>query len=483
MSTVGSNQWQSRRTAAILLLALGCLAPAAVHGGDGNRNDADKPNIVFVLADDLGWADVNRFDPKGRTFYETPNIDRLASQGMTFTAAYTNAANCSPTRAALLSGQYYPNQPVYHVGDPSRGKMIPVPNDLTLPAGKITIAESLKKAGYTTALIGKWHIGNPPRTGPKQQGFDVNIGGYKAGNPNGWPGKYFAPNNNPYIDDAKEGEYLTNYLTRKAVEFVKAHKDEPFYLQLSYYTPHAPYQAPKSLVEKYKQKEGEGGHDHPTYAAMIELLDRGVGRLMQALQQAGIEQNTIFVFYSDNGGKGSYDRLGRQRSGITDNDPLKSGKGSFYEGGIRVPLVVRWPGVTEPGSVTDEPVIGIDFYPTFLEAAGLGEPENYQLDGVSLMPVLRNREAELDREHLYWHFPGYPNAAWRTGPVSVIRSGPWKLMKFYEGPTLKLYNLSDDLGEHHDRAEDRPKVRKRLHRQLKQWLTKVDAPMPKRRDE
>jgi arylsulfatase A-like enzyme len=466
--------------AAMTLLVLGAVAPAAASE-PATQDRSARPNIVFILADDLGWADVNAFDPRQRDFYETPHIDRLASQGMKFTAAYANAANCSPTRAALLSGQYYPNQPVYHVGSPSQGKLIPVPNKAKLPSDKVTLAEALKPAGYTTALIGKWHIGAPPDHGPQAQGFDFNIGGYWAGNPGVWPGGYFKPNNNARIGDARNGEYLTHYLTRKAAGFIEKHKDEPFYLQLSYYTPHSPFQAPKKRVEKYQDKPARGGHHHATYAAMIESLDRGVGEITRTLKQAGIADETIVVFFSDNGGRGSYERMGHDRDHVTSNAPLKGGKGSFYEGGIRVPLIVRWPAVTEPGTVSSEPVIGIDFYPTFLDAAGVSAPSDYKLDGVSLMPLLRDPQAALDREALYWHFPGYPNAAWRSSPVSVIRRGPWKLMKFYEGPTLKLYNLRKDLGEYDNLADTRPKVRKRMHRQLKGWLKKTDAPLPKRR--
>lgn len=440
-----------------------------------------KPNIIFVMADDLGWADINAFDPMHRDYYETPNIDRLARQGMKFNQAYTNAANCSPTRAALISGQYYPHQPIYHVGNPSQGKMIPAPNAHALPLDKITVAEALKQGGYHTGFIGKWHIGDPPATGPKQQGFDLNVGGYDAGNPGAWEGEYFQPNNNPYIDDAKKNEYLTDYLTRKAIDFIEDHREQPFYLQLSYYTPHSPFQAPEQLIRKYKQKNGRDGHDNPTYAAMIESLDSGVGQLMDKLSELGIAENTIFIFYSDNGGLGGYGYLGHEESNVTDNSPLKGGKTTFYEGGIRVPLIIRWPEVIAPGSQSEEPVITIDFYPTFLDAAGIRKPEHYLLDGLSLMSLFKNPDTMLDRPALYWHFPGYPNSAWRTGPVSVIRQGPWKLMKFYENDQIELYNLNQDISEQHNLASDQPKTRQRLQNELEQWLEQNHAPMPKRR--
>ncbi|MDF9797908.1 arylsulfatase A-like enzyme [Catalinimonas alkaloidigena] len=448
-----------------------------------NQLTEARPNIIFVLADDLGWADINCFDPLERQYYETTNIDRLAHEGMKFTQAYTNAANCSPTRAALISGQYYPHQPVYHVGNSPSGKMISAPNAHELPAEKITIAEALREGGYTTALIGKWHIGAPPATGPEQQGFDINIGGYNMGNPGGWEGGYFKPNNNPYIDDAKEGEYLTDYLTRKAAAFIEEHQNQPFYLQLSYYTPHTPLQAPEGLVEKYRQKEGKGGHDNPAYAAMIESLDRNIGKLTQTLDELGLADNTIFIFYSDNGGVGSYDYLNHAKDNITDNAPLKGGKANFYEGGIRVPLIVRWPKVIEAGTQSEEPVIGIDFYPSFLEVANVKKAENYLLDGLSLLPLFENPDAKLDRESLYWHFPGYPNHQWRTGPVSVIRQGPWKLLKFYETDGVELYDLSQDMSEKRDLAQKQPEVRDKLQAQLEQWLEENQAPMPQRREE
>lgn len=455
--------------------------------GSDDPGRQDQPNIVFILADDLGWTDVNSFDPLGRTYYETPNIDQLVGQGIKFTQAYTNAANCSPTRAAMLSGQYYPNQPVYHVGTPREGKLIPVPNKPVLPVQKVTLAEALKQAGYRTGFIGKWHIGDPLETGPARQGFDTNVGGNARGYPY-WDGGYFQPNNNPYIDDARENEYLTDYLSRKAVEFVSKHQQDPFYLQLSYYTPHTPYQAPATLVDKYKQKKFDRGHDHPTYAAMIESLDCGVGALMKTLKALGIQENTIVIFYSDNGGRGGYEYLSDREEydedhNVTDNSPLKGGKTTYYEGGIRVPLIVRWPAVITSGTQSEQPVIGIDLYPTLLEAAGITPPEDYELDGVSLLPVWNNPETTLQREAIYWHFPGYPNNIYRTGPVSAVRSGSWKLLKFYETDHVELYNLAEDIGEQHDLADERPQMRDKLRNQLEEWLEANDAPLPKKRDE
>ncbi|SMO73614.1 sulfatase [Fodinibius sediminis] len=463
----------------IFLLFILVLSTFACAGaGKSEPPGARAPNIIFILADDLGYSDINSFDPQHRRYYETPNIDRLAGKGMKFVQAYTSAANCAPTRAALMSGQYYPNQPVYHVGTSGPGRMIPAPNAEALPLDKVTIAEKLDEAGYRTALIGKWHIGNPPEHGPRQQGFAINIGGYGAGNPGAWDNGYMQPNGNPYISDARQGEYLTDYLTRKSIEFITDNKEQPFYLQLSYYSPHSPFQAPKSLVEKYEQKRGDGGHNRPVYAAMIELLDKNVGKLMQAVEELGIAEHTVVIFYSDNGGRGGYDFLGHAENNITSNAPFKGGKGTFYEGGIRVPLIIRWPGIIPPGSQSREPVSSIDFYPTFLDAAGIEGTKYYQVDGLSLLPVMKDPTAVLNRESLFWHFPGYPNSPWRTGPVSVVRSGSWKLMKFYETDEFELYNLKKDPGEQQNLAETYPRKRNSLHRMLQDWLQQTEAPLP-----
>lgn len=445
------------------------------------------PNVVFVLVDDLGYTDVNPFRFHPDQYYETPNITRLAGQGMQFTNAYASAANCAPTRAALMSGQSYPRQPVYTVNSGARGEaedreLVPAENETTLPLEKVTIAERLRDAGYATAFMGKWHLGAPSEAGPEQQGFDVNVGGTHTGHPS-WEGGYFAPNNNPEIDDAQDGEYLTDYLFRKAEEYIRQHQDdEPFYLQLSPYSVHVPLQAPEARTAHFAEKPPVRRHDNPTYAAMIKSVDRGVGRIMETLDALGMAENTLLIVYSDNGGLGGYQSIGLEENGVTDHAPLKGGKGSFYEGGIRVPLIVRWPGVVRSGTTTDEPVNSVDFYPTLLKVAGVAPPEDYALSGTSLVPVLRDATASLDREALYWHFPGYLQAYgpgdWRTTPVSVVRSGPWKLLKFYEGNRVELYNLEEDVGETKNLARKRPEPRERLLEQLNRWLNRTGAPRP-----
>mgnify|MGYP002338680966 FL=1 len=471
---------------------LAALLLASLAGAEAEAQDrAPRPNVVVILIDDLGYTDVNPLSPRADQYYETPHITRLAGQGMTFTNAYTNAANCAPSRAALMSGQAYPRQPVYTVNSGARGdaedrRLVPAENETTLPLEKHTIAERLRRAGYATAFMGKWHLGAPPEAGPRQQGFEVNVGGTAAGHPS-WDGGYFRPNNNPAIGDAEDGEYLTDYLFRKAVDYIRRHKGEPFYLQLSPYSVHTPLQAPDGRVAHYTKKTPVDGHNNPTYAAMIESVDRGVGRVMRTLRELGLRENTIVIFYSDNGGLGGYRSIGLENNGITDNAPLRGGKGSFYEGGIRVPLIVRWPGVVRPGTTTDEPVIGTDLYPTLLEATGAQPPADYPLSGTSVLPVLNDASAELGRESLYWHFPGYLQAygpgLWRTSPVSVIRAGDWKLLKFYEENRVELYNLAEDLGETVDLADQRPEKREELLGRLNDWLQARDAPLPTPKEE
>jgi len=449
------------------------------------------PNIVFVLVDDLGYTDVNPYAPRPDQYYETPNITQLAGEGMTFTNAYANAANCAPSRAALMSGQAYPLQPIYTVNSGARGdaedrKVIPVENETRLPLEKITIAEQLTEAGYATAFMGKWHLGAPPEAGPKQQGFDVNVGGTATGHPS-WEGAYFQPNNNPEIDDAEEGEYMTDYLFRKAEEYIRQHQDEPFYLQLSPYSVHVPLQAPDARIAPFTEKSPVGGHNDPTYAAMIKSVDSGVGQIMKTLDDLDLDEDTLVIFYSDNGGLGGYRSIGLEENGVTDQAPLKGGKGTFYEGGIRVPLIMRWPDVVRPGTTTDEPVLGSDFFPTLLEAAGVNRPTDYELSGSSLVPLLQDANATLERDALYWHFPGYLQAYgpgdWRTTPVSVVRSGSWKLMRFYEQNRLELYNLEADISETENLAQERPEKRKELVGRLDAWLERTNAPMPRPKDD
>ena len=448
----------------VFILALLALAFAA--------SAAQPPNIVFILADDLGWTDLA---VQGSKYYETPNIDRLAAQGTRFTR-YHNCQNCQPTRAALLSGQYGPRTGVYTVGGIGRFEwesrpLRPVDNVTALPLEKITLAQSLKAAGYATGMFGKWHLGEDPEHHPQARGFDEAIVSM---------GKHFNFNTNPKTPYA-QGTYLADFLTDRAVDFIKRKKDGPFFLYLPHFGVHSPHQAKAELIEHFKPKPAAGGHHDPTYAAMIASVDASVGRVMALLEELKLASNTVLIFSSDNGGVGGYEREGIKGRDITDNAPLRSGKGSLYEGGIRDPFIVRWPGVTRPGTTTDVPAIHVDVYPTCLEIAGAKPPANYPLDGESLVPLFREAGAALRREAIYQHFPGYLGAGagtWRTTPVGLIEVGDWKLMEFFEDHRLELYNLHDDIGEKTNLAEKLPDKAKELHAKMLAWRTAIKAPMP-----
>ncbi|MCD6392805.1 MAG: sulfatase, partial [Planctomycetes bacterium] len=379
------------------------------------RSGRKVPNIIFILIDDMGWRDVGFM---GSKYYETPNIDKLARQGMVFTNAYANAANCAPTRACFLTGQYTPRHGVITVGSSARGqskdrRLIPVTNDTTLDAHHVTIAEALEPAGYVSASMGKWHMGDPPELGPVAQGFDVNVAGNSSGSPRGG---YFSPYKNPQLPNTGgAGEYLTDRLTDEAISFIESNKDRPFFLYLPHYAVHTPIQAKAELVAKYRSKASSNGQGNAKYAAMVDSVDQGVGRIMKKLDDLKLADNTVVFFFSDNGGYG----------GATSMRPLRGCKGMFYEGGIREPMIVRWPGTVKPNTTCDEPVISTDFFPTLLNIAGVDKPAGKILDGVSIMPLLKGA-ASLGREAIYWHFPAYlqgshkgsRDAKFRTRPVS-----------------------------------------------------------------
>jgi arylsulfatase A-like enzyme len=430
-------------------------------------------NILFILVDDMGWRDVGFM---GSRYYETPHIDALAAEGMVFTQAYTNAPNCAPSRASLLTGQYTPRQGIYPVGNPDRGdsgrrKLLSIPNETTLPADAFTVAEGLREAGYATASLGKWHLGDGAETGPLGQGFDVNIGGNHLGH----PASYFSPYRNEDLPDGPEGEQLTERLTAEAMAFLERHRDQPFFLYLTLYAVHTPLQARANLVAKYEAKPGDGGQRNATYAAMVETVDVCVGRLLARLDELGLSDNTLVVFFSDNGGVG----------GITSQAPLRGGKGMLYEGGLRVPMAVRWPGTVRPGTTCDDPVIGMDFFPTLLEAAGASPPEDGLVDGVSLLPLLHGGDS-LHRHGLFWHFPAYLEGQaqgardphFRTRPGGAVRQGDWKLIEYFEDGALELYNLREDVGETRNLADRQPARARELHDLMVAWRQEVEAPVP-----
>jgi arylsulfatase A-like enzyme len=436
--------------------ATGVCPSDAKARGDGPSER--KPNIIFILIDDMGWTDLGVM---GSRYYETPRIDALASEGVVFKQAYANAPNCAPTRACLMSGQYTPRHGVYTVGTPERGpakrrKLVPIPNTTELGTKHVTIAEALKPAGYTCACLGKWHLGDKAPYRAQDRGFDV---------------VYDRSRRSHYAED---GQYLTDRLTDEAVKFIRANRDKPFFLYLSHHAVHTPIQAKPEMVEKYRNKKPAGGHNNPAYAAMIESVDQSVGRALDTLDETGLARQTVVFFFSDNGGYAN----------TTSMDPLRGSKGMLYEGGIRVPAIVRWPGVTRAGRVCDVPIIGIDFYPTILEMAGVPKPAGYTLDGESLVPLLSER-AGLERDAIFWHFPAYLEPyndtqwPWRTTPAGAVRQGRWKLIEFFESGRVELYDLESDVSEATNLADRMPEKARELHELLLAWRRDVNAPVPK----
>jgi arylsulfatase A-like enzyme len=439
---------------------------------------AVPPNIVFIMADDLGYTDVACF---GSRYYETPNIDRLATQGTRFTN-YHQHQNCSPTRAALMSGQYSVRTGVYTVGGVDRfdwrsRPLRPVDNVTNLPLDRTLLPQALKSAGYATGMFGKWHIGQQGDYLPGRRGFDEAIVSM---------GAHFDFETNPKVDYPK-GQYLADFLTDKAVDFIKRHRAQPFFLYLPHFGVHSPHDAKPELVARFKGKPGVGGHNNPTYAAMIASVDESVGRIMALLDELKLADNTVLIFTSDNGGVGGYARAGlqRNREDVTDNAPLRNGKGSLYEGGTRVPFIVRWPGQVRPGAACDTPAIHVDIYPTLIEIAGGRMPGTQVFDGESLVPLMRNVTTPLRRDAIFQHFPGYLGAGpgqWRTTPVSLIHAGDWKLMEYLEDGRLELYNLREDIGETRNLVTERPDKARELHARLRAWRAETKAPMPTRNE-
>jgi len=419
------------------------------------------PNVIVILVDDMGWRDLAC---QGSGFYETPHIDRLAAAGMRFTQGYSACTVCSPSRAALMTGQYPAR---LHLTDWIAGHQRPhaqlLPPDWTkhLPLETVTVAERLKAAGYATASIGKWHLGGPAFH-PEHQGFDEN----KGGSDRGQPPSYFSPYKIPTLADGPAGEYLTDREAAEAVRFITAHKDGPFFLYLPHYCVHTPIQAKPEVTATYKGKAAPAQQPkNDAYAAMVESVDDALGRIVATLDELGIRDQTVIFFTSDNGGL----------AGVTDNRPLRAGKGSAYEGGVRVPFIVSWPGLTKPGSTSDVPVITPDIPATILALTGVGPDPAQPLDGRDLTAVLAG--GRLDRAAIYWHYPHYhPGGA---TPYSAIRAGSWRLVHFYEDGRDELYDLAADEAETTDLATREPAQAKALREKLDAWLTEVGAQMPR----
>jgi len=433
---------------------------------------ADKPNIVFFFLDDWGWQDAGFM---GSTYYDTPVMDVLAAEGLRFDSAYSAAANCAPTRAALLSGQYAPRTGIYTVADAERGnseerRLIPTTNTLFLGNDVVTMAESIKAAGYNTGHIGKWHLGTGEEGGPLVQGYDLNIGGNHLGLQEGG---HFAPyNDTSTITQGPDGEYLTDRLTDEAISFINDQSvDKPFYLMLSHYAVHTPIEAPEITTEKYKNRTADAYHNNPVYGAMIDHVDQGIGRILQVLKNKGFDDNTVIILTSDNGGYGP----------TTQAPDLRGAKGTPYEGGNRVPMVIKMPGGFGAGEFNNTPVNSVDFYPTLVELAGGEMPQNQFADGESLMPILKGNE--IERDALFYHFPAYlepyaDTTTWRAKPFGSVSMRRYKLIEFFEFGQLELYDLETDLKETTNIALDKPEITAKLYKRMLEWRTETNAPIP-----
>ncbi len=463
-----------------------------VSGCAGEKNDIALPNIVFLLVDDLGWSDLTCY---GSTFHETPNIDKLASEGMRFTNAYAACPVCSPTRASILTGRYPARLNITDWipgSDPKDKLLLGTKDRHELPLEEITLAELLKGAGYKTGFFGKWHLGEPGFF-PENQGFDLNIGGHWAGQ----PASYFYPYKNerkrwdvPGLEDGKEGEYLTDRLTDESLAFMEANRNNPFLLYLAYYNVHTPIQSKPELGEKYEVKKSmikwpgndfapeqfnattKLKQDNPAYAGMVHSVDESVGRIMAKIEEMGFSENTVIIFTSDNGGLST---LAAGRKSPTSVLPLRAGKGWLYEGGIRVPAILKWPGVVQEKLVCETPITSTDFYPTIAAICNLKLSAERPVDGQSILPLLQNNGDWEDRD-LYWHFPHYHGS--NNRPSAAVRSGDYKLIKWFEDNSLELYNLKDDLGEKNNIAGKLPEKTKELLSNLEQWQNDVGALFP-----
>ncbi len=451
---------------------------------------AKEPNVVVFLVDDLGYMDIGANNPD--CFYDTPNIDRLSDSGMRFTDGYAANPVCSPTRYSLMTGKYPSRvQATNFFSGKRSGKYNPAPLVDDMAAEEITIAEALKTKGYATFFAGKWHLGHTEELYPQGQGFDINIGGWSRGGP--YTGKkYFAPFENPQMEvESPEGEHLPARLARDTAEFIEANKAQPFLAYLSFYSVHTPLQGRPDLVEKYRARAAEiAGEEfadeeqvfgdkprqvrvlqkHAVYAAMVEAMDEAVGTVLDQLDASGVADNTIVVFTSDNGG------LSTSEGSPTSNLPLRGGKGWVYEGGIREPWIIRYPGVTKAGSVSEELICSIDLFPTVAAAAGI--EIGHLVDGIDLTPALRGDS--LDRQSLYWHYPHYSNQGGIPG--GAIREGNYKLFERYEDGRVHLYDLKNDIGEKNDLAAEKPELVQDMRKRLHQWYKEVDAQFLQEKD-
>ncbi|MGI8978674.1 MAG: sulfatase-like hydrolase/transferase [Pirellulaceae bacterium] len=455
------------------LMALFGLALVVVEPVATIAEESPRPNVILILLDDLGWADLGCY---GSTYHKTPNIDRLAAEGMRFTAAYAACPVCSPTRASIMTGKWPAR---LHLTDwlPGRGdmpgQMLSRPNfRQELPLEEVTLAEHLKVAGYATAHVGKWHLGGKG-FGPREQGFDLNVGGNEKGSPAG----YFAPFNDkqgrgaPGLEDAPKGAYLTDLFTDAAVKFVRDNKDHPFFLYLPHFAVHTPLQAKRELIAKYEAgKNRPGQQSNPIYAAMLESADDSVGRILKELDELKLSEQTIVLFTSDNGGLATAEGA---NTPSTINTPLRDGKGHLYEGGIRVPLIVRWPGSIKSATTCGTPVCSIDYLPTILDLCRVAGDQR-QCDGLSLVPLLKQSDI-VKRDAFYWHYPHYSNQTAKPG--AAIRAGDYKLIEFYEDGRRELFHLKNDPREGTNLSDQEPDKVRELADKLDSWRISVAAQM------
>lgn len=462
---------------ALIAIATLWLAPSASAAAKNS-----KPNFVFFLVDDLGWMDLGCY---GSEYHETPRIDALAKSGVRFTNAYAASPVCSPTRAAIMTGKYPSRVDVtdWIPGSNPKNQKLDAPEDRdNLALRETTLAETFRDKGYQTFYAGKWHLGDEGHF-PQDQGFDINKGGHHKGSP---PGGYYAPFNNPQLDDKPDDRYLTDRLTDESIEFLdQRDTEDPFLLYFSFYTVHTPVQGNDQYDDYFteKAKTLKGGNkpirerdgltrsrqDNPQYAAMAKSLDDSVGRVLDALDARGLDDNTVIIFTSDNGGLSTKNTVGP-----SSQLPLRAGKGWCYEGGIRVPLIIRAPGASKAGLVSDTPAISMDYFPTMLELAGFDLLPKLHKDGVSLVNALKDKP--VGRDTLYWHYPHYHGSTWAPG--AAIRVGKWKAINFYEYGETELYDLSNDLGEHNDLSKKNPEKLKELLAKLEAIQKKTDAKTP-----
>ncbi len=539
MITIKDPRFRACKLAYAVLMALG-VSMVAVQSNAGTR-----PNIVVIYADDLGYTDLGVM---GSRYYESPNIDKLAADGMLFTQAHANSPNCAPARGALYSGEYCGRTGMYNVADSERGEartrsLVPPPNHGDLSTDLRTFGNALTDLGYNCVQLGKWHLGYSKDTIPPARGFEAKwtSGPWKGlymseivSHPSLWAhfhygpatsaktpdgafeiifGDWNDPRNNhedgfKVVDEklVPKGTYLSDYLDSLVPPMLSDLKsqDKPFLLMLNHYLVHGPYNAPEEEIALFEKKTPDGKHNSPVYAAMIKKLDDSVGRMMEQLKKQGLLDNTVVIFYSDNGGVGGYRDLGIDTAGeITGNDPLKGGKTELYDGGIRVPLIISYPGHIQPGQTCDEPVIGIDFFPTFLELAGSSKAafqkdHDQVLDGLSMGPLLKQPEDQLPRDYLAFHFPAYcpgyfgkgeTRAYWRSTPHGVLKTRQYKLVEHYvgeaipgDGSRLELYDIASDVGETTNIAAEHPELVETLYRQLCEWRAQTGARLPVSKD-